>query len=100
MVQAGLYSGVTHWLRAVAATGGGTDAVMAAVRAAPVDDALTHGGVVRPDGLMVHDMLLLQVKALGESKAPWDIMKVVRTVPGAQAFAPLDASRCPAVAKR
>lgn len=100
MVQAGLYSGVTHWLKAMAATGGGTDAVMAAMRAAPVEDALTHGGIVRPDGLMVHDMLLLQVKAPGESKAPWDDLKIIRTVPGKEAFAPLDASRCPGVAKR
>lgn len=100
MVQAGLYSGVTHWLKAVAATGGDTDAVMAAMRTAPVEDALTHGGTVRPDGLMMHDMLLLQVKAPGESKAPWDDLKVVRTVPGNQAFAPLEASRCPGAAKR
>ena len=100
MVQAGLYSGVTHWLKAMAATGGGTDAVMAAMRAAPVEDALIHGGTVRLDGLMVHDMLLLQVKAPGESKAPWDDLKIIRTVPGIEAFAPLDASRCPGVAKR
>lgn len=100
MVQAGLYSGVTHWLKAMAATGGGTDAVMAAMRAAPVEDALIHGGTVRLDGLMVHDMLLLQVKAPGESKAPWDDLKIIRTVPGKEAFAPLDASRCPGVAKR
>ncbi len=97
MVQAALYSGVTHWLQAVAATDGGTTAVMAAMRAAPVEDGLTHGGIVRPDGLMTHDMLLLQVKAPGRSKAPWDYMKIVRTVPGAQAFSPLATSRCPLV---
>lgn len=48
------------------------------MRAIPFEDALIHGGTVRSDGLMVHDVLLLQVKAPGESKAPWDDLKVVR----------------------
>jgi len=100
MVQAGLYSGTTHWLKALAATGGGTDAVMAAMRAAPVEDSLTHGGVVRPDGLMMHDMLLLQVKTPSESKAAWDYMNVVGTVAGEQAFSPLGGSRCPVIRKQ
>lgn len=79
MVQAGLYSGVTHWLKAAAAAGGtGIEGVMAAMRENPVEDALTHGGTVRPDGLMVHDMLLLQAKTPSESKAPWDLLKVVK----------------------
>ena len=100
MVQAGLYSGVTHWLKAVAATGGGTEVVRAAMQATPVEDALIRGGIVRPDGLMAHDMLLLQVKNPAESRAAWDYMKVVRTVPGEQAFASLDVSRCAGITKR
>lgn len=71
MVQAGLYSGVTHWLKAHASSDGSTEAVMAAMRATPVDDRLIRGGVVRQDGLMVHDMLLLQVKSPDESKTPF-----------------------------
>jgi len=95
MVQAGLYSGVTHWLKAAAAAGGtGIEGVMAAMRENPVEDALTHGGTVRSDGLMVHDMLLLQAKTPSESKAPWDLLKVVKVVPGAEAFPPLGTSRC------
>lgn len=99
MVQAGLYSGVTHWLKAHASSDGSTEAVMAAMRATPVDDRLIRGGVVRQDGLMVHDMLLLQVKSPDESKSPWDDLKIVRIVAGNEAFAPLSASRCPAVTK-
>jgi len=101
MVQAGLYSGVTHWLKAVAAAGGtGIEGVMAAMRGKLVDDALTHGGTIRPDGLMVHDMLLLQAKVPSESKAPWDLLKVVQVVPGADAFPPLSTSRCARLAAK
>jgi len=101
MVQAGLYSGVTHWLKAVAAAGGtGIRGVMAAMRGKLVDDALTHGGTIRPDGLMVHDMLLLQAKVPSESKAPWDLLKVVQVVPGADAFPPLSTSRCARLAAK
>lgn len=93
------YSAVRHYLKAVQAAGTKeADAVMAKKRAMPVDDAFTGHGVLRPDGLMVHDMDLLQVKGPGESHVPWDYLKIVRTVPGADAFAPLSASRCPLVA--
>jgi len=96
MVQAGLYSGIAHYLKSVAAAGGdGANAVMARMRAVPVEDAVTHGGIVRADGLMVHDMLLLQVKAPAQSRSEWDLFNVVRTVPSAQAFLPAAESRCP-----
>jgi branched-chain amino acid transport system substrate-binding protein len=72
---------------------------MAAMRAAPIDDFFAHGGQIRADGLMVHDMHLYQVKTPAESKYPWDYYKLVATIPADQAFAPLSRSKCPLVKK-
>ena len=100
MSQAGLYSSVMHYLKAVQAAGtDATDPVMAQMRSAPVDDFFAHDGHIRADGLMVHDMYLYQVKKPSESKAPWDYYKLVSTIPGEQAFQPLSASSCPLVKK-
>jgi branched-chain amino acid transport system substrate-binding protein len=96
--QAGVYSLTTHYLQAIAHAG--TDAtvpVMKAMREAPIDDFFMHDGHIRPDGLMVHDMYLFQVKAPSESHYPWDYLKRVATVPGDQAFEPLSQSKCPLV---
>jgi branched-chain amino acid transport system substrate-binding protein len=100
MSQAGVYSATTHYLRAVQAAGT-TDAaaVMRAMRAAPVDDFFAHGGRIRADGLMVHDMYLFEVKSPTESKAEWDAYRLLATIPGEQAFQPLAQSRCPLVHK-
>ncbi len=98
MMQAGVYSAVTHYLRAIAATG--TDAagpVIARMRSTPVDDMFAQGGRIREDGLMVHDMYLAQVKTPAESHGPWDYYKIVATIPGEQAFGPLAASKCPLI---
>ena len=96
MMQAGVYSAVAHYLRAVAARGtNAAGPVLAAMRAAPVDDMYAQGGRIRPDGLMVHDMFLAQVKTPAESHGPWDYYKIIATVPGEQAFGPLSASACP-----
>nr|WP_246154847.1 ABC transporter substrate-binding protein [Methylobacterium oryzihabitans] len=100
MSQAGVYSTVTHYLKAVARAGTDeTGAVMAAMRAMPVDDVFARGGRIREDGRMVHDMYLFEVKKPGESTGPWDLYKRVATIPGEQAFQPLSASRCPLVKK-
>ena len=97
-LQAGVYSSVTHYLKAVQTAGtDATDPVMNAMRAAPIDDFFTHGGRIRADGLMVHDMHLYQVKTPAESKYPWDYYKLVATIPADQAFAPLAKSKCPLV---
>jgi branched-chain amino acid transport system substrate-binding protein len=97
-VQAGLYSSITHYLKAIQKTGtDATDPVMAAMRDMPIDDFFAHDGRIRADGLMVHDMHLFQVKTPAESKYAWDYLKLVATVPGAQAFQPLDESKCPLV---
>jgi branched-chain amino acid transport system substrate-binding protein len=98
MAQAGVYSATTHYLQAVAAAGT-TDAapVMQKMREMPIHDFFTADGHIRPDGLMVHDMYLFQVKSPAESKAPWDYYKLVATIPAGEAFPPLSESRCPLV---
>jgi branched-chain amino acid transport system substrate-binding protein len=96
MSQAGVYSAVRHYLKAIDATG--TDeakAVIARMRATPVDDMFAKGGKVRADGRMVHDMYLVEVKRPEESKGPWDYYKVTATIPGDEAFLPLERSECP-----
>ncbi|MBC7905119.1 MAG: ABC transporter substrate-binding protein, partial [Rhodospirillaceae bacterium] len=100
MGQAGTYSAVTHYLKAIAAAG--TDeaqAVSKKMKDLPVNDFFAKNGKVREDGRMVHDLYVLQVKKPSESKAPWDYLKLVRTVPGDKAFRPLAESECPAVKK-
>ena len=95
-VQAGVYSAVSHYLKAIQLIG--TDdakKVAEAMRALPVNDMFAKNGVVRADGRMVHDMYLLQVKTPAESKYPWDYFKVLRTIPGVEAFRPLEKSACP-----
>ncbi|QDW38008.1 ABC transporter substrate-binding protein [Bradyrhizobium sp. KBS0727] len=100
MAQAGVYSGVLHYLKAIAAAGtDNADAVAAKMRELPVHDAFTQAGTVRADGRMVHDMYLVQVKKPSESKAPWDYYKVLATVPADVAFRPLADSTCPLVKK-
>jgi branched-chain amino acid transport system substrate-binding protein len=100
MLQAGMYSSTLHYLQAVQAAGTtDSDAVMQKMRDMPVDDFFAHGGHIRADGLMVHDIHLYQVKAPAESKGPWDLYKLVSTIPGDQAFQPLSESRCPLVKK-
>jgi branched-chain amino acid transport system substrate-binding protein len=100
MSQAGVYSAVAHYLKAIAATS--TDeaqAVVKKMKETPVNDFFAQGGKIREDGRMVHDMYLVQVKTPQESKYPWDYYKVVRTVSGDRAFRPLSESECPLVKK-
>ncbi|HEX8168578.1 MAG TPA: ABC transporter substrate-binding protein [Beijerinckiaceae bacterium] len=100
MSQAGLYSATTHYLKAVQAAGTDeTGAVMKAMKAAPINDFFARDGRIREDGRMVHDMHLFEVKKPSESQGPWDLYRLVATVPGAEAFQPLDRSRCPLVRK-
>jgi branched-chain amino acid transport system substrate-binding protein len=98
--QAGVYSSVGHYLKAVKAAGT-TDpaAVMKVMKETPINDMFARNGKIRADGRMVHDMYLFDVKKPSESKARWDYYKLVGTVPGDQAFQPLEASRCPLVKK-
>ncbi|MGJ4887664.1 ABC transporter substrate-binding protein [Bradyrhizobium sp. HKCCYLRH3099] len=98
MIQAGLYSATTHYLKAIEAIG--TDEapkVMAQMRAMPVNDFFAKNGKIRIDGRMVHDMYLFEVKKPEESKSDWDLYKLIATVPGDEAFRPLDKGGCPLV---
>ncbi len=98
--QAGVYSSVTHYLKAVKAAGT-TDAapVMKIMKDTPINDMFTKNGHIRADGRMVHDMYLFEVKKPSESKGRWDDYKLVETVSGDDAFQPLSESRCPLVKK-
>jgi branched-chain amino acid transport system substrate-binding protein len=98
MIQAGLYSATMHYLKAIEAIG--TDEapkVMAQMRATPVNDFFAKNGKIRIDGRMVHDMYLWEVKKPEESKGEWDLYKLLATVPGDEAFRPLDKGGCPLV---
>jgi branched-chain amino acid transport system substrate-binding protein len=98
MIQAGVYSAVMHYLKAIDATG--TDeakAVIAQMKATPINDFFAKNGRIRDDGRMVHDMYLVQVKSPSESKSEWDIYKVLATVPGDDAYRPLAEGGCPLV---
>jgi branched-chain amino acid transport system substrate-binding protein len=97
MWQAGVYSSVMHYLNAVKAAG--TDeplAVAAKMREMPVEDFFARNGRLRIDGLMVHDLILVQVKKPEDSKYPWDYYTILTHIPADQAFAPLDPV-CPLV---
>jgi len=98
--QAGVYSSVTHYLKAVKAAGT-TDAaaVMKIMKETPINDMFAKNGRIREDGRMVHDMYLFEVKKPSESKGRWDDYKLLATIPGNEAFQPLSESRCPLVKK-
>ncbi len=99
MVHAGTYSAVMHYLKAVKAAGTtDAEAVMKKMREMPVDD-FAFKGTIRADGTMVHDMYLVEVKTPAESKRDWDFYKIIKTIPGDQAFAPASESKCPLMAK-
>jgi branched-chain amino acid transport system substrate-binding protein len=98
MIQAGVYSAVTHYLKAVDAAG--TDeakAVIARMKAIPINDFFAKNGYIRDDGRMVHDMYLVQVKSPAESKGEWDLYKVLATVREDDAYRSLAEGGCPLV---
>ena len=95
MVQAGSYSAVRHYLKAIEAAG--TDdgpAVVAKMKEMPVNDMFAKNGKILANGRMVHDMYLARVKKPGESKGPWDYYEIIRTIPGDEAFASVAESGC------
>lgn len=99
MWQAGVYSAVTHYLNAVKAVGGDDPlAVAAKMRDTPVEDMFARHGKLRDDNLMVHDLMLVQVKSPEESKYPWDYYKILATISGEDAFGPPDPA-CPMLKK-
>ncbi|MGY2046653.1 ABC transporter substrate-binding protein [Methylobacterium sp. JK268] len=95
-IQAGVYSAVRHYLQAVKDTDSDDGpTVMARMKATPVTDAYVQNGHIRDDQRLIRDLYLVQVKAPSESKGPWDLVKLVTTVPAEQAFRPLAQSKCP-----
>ncbi len=90
MNQAAYYSAVMHYLQAVKAVGStDPDKVMAEMKKTKINDFFAKGGYIRPDGLMVHDMYVMQVKTPAESKYPWDYYKILKVMPGEEAFGPM-----------
>jgi branched-chain amino acid transport system substrate-binding protein len=99
MWQAGVYSAVMHYLNAVNDTG--TDEplkVAAKMREKPVEDFFARNGRLRDDNLMVHDLMLVQVKKPEESRYPWDYYTILAKISGEDAFGPPDPA-CPLVKK-
>jgi branched-chain amino acid transport system substrate-binding protein len=96
----GTYSAVLNWLKSVQATNSkDPKTVIAHMRTQNFVDAFTQGGTLRPDGRMVHDVYLVQVKTPSESKGDADLLKIIAKIPGDQAFRPLADNACPALAK-
>src|SRR5580700_6318474 len=99
MLQAGYYSATMTYLKAVAATGTtDADKVMATLKRMKINDMFAKGGYIRSDGVMIHDMFVMQVKSPQESKYPWDYYKVVKKMAGEEAFGPIT-GLCPLAPK-
>src|SRR6266446_5360046 len=97
MVQAGVYSGLLHYFKALDALGGNPHdgvKVVDKMKSIPTDDPLFGKGEIEPNGRTIHSAYLFEVKKPSESKGPWDFYKLVGTVPGDQAFTPLSESKC------
>ncbi|HEY0851960.1 MAG TPA: ABC transporter substrate-binding protein [Bradyrhizobium sp.] len=102
MVQAGVYSGLVHYFKALEAMGGNPHdgaKVVAKMKEMPTDDPLFGKGTIRADGRKLHPAYLFEVKKPEESKGPWDYYKLIGTTPADQAFRPLSESKCPLVKK-
>lgn len=101
MIQAGVYSAVLNYLKAVeAAKTDGGEQVIAKMREMPISDMFARNAKLRKDGRLIHDMYLVEVKKPSESKGRWDYYKILRTIPAEEAFRPLSESECPDVAKK
>lgn len=95
MTHAGVYSSTMHYLNAVKDTDSDeSQVVRAKMIETPINDMFAKNGQLREDGRMVHDMYLAQVKKPAESKSEWDLYKILRTIPGDQAYRPLAQSQC------
>jgi len=94
--QAADYSATLTYLKAVKATGtDNSEKVMAHMKSTKINDMFVKEGYIRPDGRMIHDMYLMQVKKPSESKYPWDYYKLVATITGEKAFVTQSESKCP-----
>jgi branched-chain amino acid transport system substrate-binding protein len=99
MDQAGIYSATMTYLKAVKAVGTtDSDKVMAELKRTKINDMFATGGYIRADGVMIHDMYVMQVKSPQDSKYPWDYYKVVKKMNGEEAFGPIT-GLCPLASK-
>ena len=99
MVQAAAYSATTQYLAAVRAAGTtDSDKVMAELKRLKINDMFASGGYIRRDGVMIHDMYVMQVKSPSESRYPWDYYRLIRQMPGEEAFGPITGA-CPLARK-
>lgn len=97
-IHAGVYSSVLHYLKSAAATkSDDAQTVVALMGKLPIKDDVVRNARLRPDGRMVHDFYVFQVKAPGASKGEWDLYDLVATIPGDEAFRPLSESTCPPI---
>ena len=95
-VQATVYSSTLHYLKAVQKAGTKDNAtVLAALKDLPVEDFMTNGARIRADGRLLRDMYYAEVKKPSESTGPTDTLKIISTIPGAEAFRPVAESECP-----
>ena len=102
MVQAGVYSSLIHYFKALEALGGNPHdgaKVVAKMKEMPTNDPLFGAGSIRADGRKIHPAYLFEVKKPQESKSAWDFYKLVATIPAEEAFLPLEKSVCPMVKK-
>src|SRR3954465_6212988 len=101
MVHAGVYAGVLHYLKAIAAIKSDDGAkVVAEMKKLPTDDPLFGKGTIRADGRKIHNAYLFEVKKPSESKGPYDYYKLRATIPAEEAFRPLNAGGCSLVAAK
>ncbi|MGI3168339.1 ABC transporter substrate-binding protein [Pseudooceanicola sp. C21-150M6] len=95
MVQAGVYAGTLHYLKAVEAVGeNNPEAIIAKMKEMETDDPLFGKGYIRKDGRVIHNMYLMEVKSPDESTGPWDLLKPVATIAGEDAFLPMEDGGC------
>src|SRR3982075_406125 len=102
MVQAGVYSGLIHYFKALEAMGDNPHdgaKVVDKMKSMPTDDPLFGKGTIRADGRKIHPAYLFEVKKPADSKYPWDYYNLVATIPTGEAFIPLDKSACPMLKK-
>jgi branched-chain amino acid transport system substrate-binding protein len=100
MVQAGVYSGLTHYFKALDALGGNPHdgiKVVEKLKSIPTDDPLFGKGLIQPNGRTIHSAYLFEVKKPSESKYPGDFYKIRATIPADEAFRPLKEGNCPLV---
>ncbi|MDY7579120.1 ABC transporter substrate-binding protein [Herbaspirillum sp. RTI4] len=100
MIQAGMYSATMHYLKSIQAAGtDNAEVVMQKMKATEINDFFAKKGKIREDGRMVHDMYLAEAKKPSESKSEWDLMKILKTIPGELAYQPMNKGSCSLVAK-